>query len=63
MFQMRRITIFIKENMRNFSCKELVRKMRTSRALVLVVVFIALFLDNMLLTVVGRFRMDVRDIK
>lgn len=40
---------------RNFSnVSELVHKCRNSRKLVLLVVFIALFFDNMLLTTVGK---------
>ena len=38
-----------------FSVSELVYKCRHSRKLVLLVVFIALFFDNMLLTTVGKY--------
>ena len=39
----------------NFDAKEQLQRARGSRKLVLFIVFVALFLDNMLLTVVGKF--------
>ncbi|XP_013411845.1 synaptic vesicular amine transporter isoform X2 [Lingula anatina] len=46
------MTLNIKEQLRNFTVKDCFAKCRQSRTLVLVVVFIAIFLDNMLLTTV-----------
>lgn len=54
------------ENLGNFSGEkfqeirqnaiELIKKCRSSRKLVLLVVFIALFFDNMLLTTIGKLK-------
>ncbi len=39
-----------------YNSRELVRSCRNSRKLVLLVVFIALFFDNMLLTTIGKYK-------
>ena len=47
-----------KEKLKNlngyFSCKNFLYECRTSRKLVLLVVFIALFFDNMLMTIISK---------
>jgi hypothetical protein len=45
----------LKERWRDFSCFKCFADIRNSRKLIVLIVFVAIFLDNMLLTTVGRW--------
>lgn len=42
------------DSAKKFSCKECMRRYKTSNRMIVLVVFVAIFIDNMLTTIVGK---------